>query len=89
MNVSNAVIRLTLIVTNNRCSSIHGALGIHDRLQYFVLNINQLKCILGDVPGFSDDISHLLPLKTNFVRRKNRLRVVGKRRHPGEVVTEK
>ena len=88
MNVSNAVIRLTLVITNNWRSSIHGALGVHDRLQDFVIDIDQLKCILGDVAGVSDDISHLLPLETNFVGGKNCLRVVGKSRHPGEVVTE-
>ncbi|CAB4880761.1 unannotated protein [freshwater metagenome] len=88
MDVRNAVIGLALVVADDRRTGIHGALGIHDRLERLVVDVDELDGVLGDVARLGDDVGDLLALEPHLVGGEHRLGVVRQGRHPREVVTE-
>ena len=88
VNIGDAVVGLALVVADDRCARIHRALGIHDRLEWFVVDVDELDGVLRDVPRLGDDVCDLLALEADLVGGEHRLGVVRQGWHPGEVVTE-
>ena len=88
VDIGDAVVGLSLVVADDRCARIHGALGVHDRLERFVVDIDELEGVLRDVAGLGDDEGHLLTLEANLVSCEHCLGVIRQGRHPREVVAE-
>ena len=88
MHVGDAVVGLAFVITNDRSASIHRLLGIHDRIKCFVVNVDQLDGILGDVAIRRDDVGDLLALEAHLVCGEHRLGVIGQGGHPREVVSQ-
>ncbi|CAB4968838.1 unannotated protein [freshwater metagenome] len=88
MDIGDAVVGLALVVADDRCARIHRTLGIHDRLEWLVVDVDELDGILRDVARLGDDERDLLALEAHLVGCEHRLGVVRQGRHPGEVVAE-
>ena len=88
VHVGDAVVGLALVVADDGRIGIERLLRVHDRRQRLVVDLDQLQRVLGDVAVLGDDEGDLLALEADLVGGQHSLRVVGQRRHPGEVVTE-
>ena len=74
-----------LVVADDRRVGRGRLLGVDDRGQRLVLDVDRLAPVLGDVRVVGDDDAHLLALEAHLVGGQHRLGVVGQRRHPREV----
>ena len=88
MHIGDAVIGLPFIVTDDGGTRIHRLPCVHDGIECLIININQFKCIFGDVTIRGDDVSNFLALKPNLVCCQHCLGVIRQGWHPGEVIAK-
>ncbi len=78
--------QVRLVVPDDGGPRGDGLLRVHNRRQNLVVDLDGLAGILGDIGVVGDDAGDLLALEAHLVGRQHRLGVVGKGRHPREVV---
>ena len=83
--VDDVVALVHLVVADDRRAVGQRLPRVHDRRQRLVVDLDRLARVLGDVRVVRDDAGHLLALEPHLVGGQHRLRVIGQRRHPGEV----
>ena len=74
-----------LVVADHRGTGVEGLLGVDDRGQRLVLDLDELERVTSRIAVVGDDERHLLALEPHLVGGEHGLCVVAERRHPGEL----
>ena len=84
--VEDVVVRLALdVVADDRGALVERLLGVHDRRQRLVVDLDEVERVARGVLVLGDDEGDLLALEAHLVGGEHRLDVHRQRRHPREV----